>query len=159
MHELHGLGYDVADWLTDWQRPRTRFKLMTAYSHHMKWKCRLLTTLAARCKINSYIRGQNVHHFADDIFKYIFLDETVCISIEISRNFVPNGPIDNVPALVQVLTWCWTGERPLSEPMMVALLTHICVTLPQWQPHAISHQIMEHFIHTLIIMHGFATHI
>ena len=24
------------------------------------------------------------------------------------------------------------GDRPLSEPMMVSLLTHICVTRPQW---------------------------
>ena len=24
------------------------------------------------------------------------------------------------------------GNKPLSEPMMVSLLTHICITLPQW---------------------------
>ena len=28
--------------------------------------------------------------------------------------------------------WRRPGDKPLSEPMMVCLLTHICVTWPQW---------------------------
>ena len=28
------------------------------------------------------------------------------------------------------------GDKPLSEPMMVSLLTHICVTRPQWVDRA-----------------------
>ena len=38
---------------------------------------------------------QNGHHFADDIFKCIFMNEKFCISIRISLKFVPEGPIDN----------------------------------------------------------------
>ena len=38
--------------------------------------------------------------FADDIFKCIFLNENVWISIKISLKFVPKGPIDNILALV-----------------------------------------------------------
>ena len=30
------------------------------------------------------------------------------------------------------MAWRWPGDRPLSEPVMVRLLTHICVTRPQW---------------------------
>ena len=30
------------------------------------------------------------------------------------------------------MAWCRPGDKPLSEPMMVSLLTHICVTGPQW---------------------------
>ena len=30
------------------------------------------------------------------------------------------------------MAWCRSGDKPLSEPMIVTLLTHICVTLPQW---------------------------
>ena len=30
------------------------------------------------------------------------------------------------------MAWRRTGDKPLSEPMMVSLLTHICVTRPQW---------------------------
>ena len=30
------------------------------------------------------------------------------------------------------MVWRRSGDKPLSEPMMVSLLTHICVTRPQW---------------------------
>ena len=82
--------------------------------------------------INTLRPRQNGRHFADDPFKRIFLNETLRISIKISLNFVPKGPINNIPALVQIMAWCRPGDKPLSEPMMVSLLTHICVTRPQW---------------------------
>ena len=75
---------------------------------------------------------RNEQHFADDIFKHIFFNENVWIFIKISLKFVPKGPINNIPALVQIMAWCRSGDKPLSEPMMVSLLTHICVTQPQW---------------------------
>ena len=75
---------------------------------------------------------QNGRHFADDTFKRIFANENVRILIEISLKFVPEGPINNIPALVQIMAWRRPGDKPLSEPMMVCLLTHICVTRPQW---------------------------
>ena len=75
---------------------------------------------------------QNGRHFADDSFKFIFLNENAWILIKISLKFVPNGPIDNNPALVQIIAWRRPGDKPLSEPMMVELPTHICVTRPQW---------------------------
>ena len=75
---------------------------------------------------------QHGRHFADDIFKCIFLNENVWISIKISLKFVPKGPINNIPALVQIMAWRRPGDKPLSEAMMVNLPTHICVTRPQW---------------------------
>ena len=30
------------------------------------------------------------------------------------------------------MAWCQQGCKPLSEPMMVSLLMHICITRPQW---------------------------
>ena len=30
------------------------------------------------------------------------------------------------------MAWHWPGNKPLSEPMMVSLLMHICFTQPQW---------------------------
>ena len=75
---------------------------------------------------------QNGRHFADDIFKYIFLNENVWIPIKISPKFAPKGRINNIPALVQIMAWRRPGDKPLSEPMMVSLPTHICVTRPQW---------------------------
>ena len=60
------------------------------------------------------------------------LNETVLISIKISQKFTPNGLIKNIPALVQIMTWRRPGGKPLYEPMLATLLTHICVTRPQW---------------------------
>ena len=82
--------------------------------------------------INTLRLRQNGRHFPDDIFKWIFLNENVWISIDISLKFVPRGPINNIPTLVQVMAWRRPGDKPLSEPMMVRLPTHICVTWPQW---------------------------
>ena len=75
---------------------------------------------------------QNGRHFPDDIFKCIFFNENVWIAIKISLMFVPNGPINIIPALVQIMAWRCPGNKPLPEPMMVNLPTQICVTRPQW---------------------------
>ena len=73
--------------------------------------------------INTLRPRQNGHHFLDDIFKCIFLNENVSISIMISLKFVPRGQINNIPALVQIMAWRLHSAKPLSEPMMVSLLT------------------------------------
>ena len=52
-------------------------------------------------------------------------------SIKIPLKFVLKGPFNNIPELVQIMAWHWPGDKSLSEPMMVNLLTHICVTRPQ----------------------------
>ena len=83
-------------------------------------------------RINSLRPRQNGHHFADDTFKRIFLNENVRFSIKISLKFVAKCPICNIPALVQIMAWRCLGDKPLSETMMVILLTHICITRPQW---------------------------
>ena len=54
----------------------------------------------------------------DNIFKCIFLNENNRILFEISLQFVPVSPIDNKPALVQVMAWRRTGDKPLPEPML-----------------------------------------
>ena len=82
--------------------------------------------------VNTLRLRQNGCHFADNIFKCIFLTENVWISINISLKFVPKVQINNIPALVQIMAWRRPGDKPLSEPMMLSLLTHICVTGPQW---------------------------
>ena len=55
---------------------------------------------------------------AGDLFKCIFLNENVRISNQISLKFVPKDPIGNKSALVQVVAWCRTGDKPLPEAMM-----------------------------------------
>ena len=82
--------------------------------------------------VNSLKPRQNGSHFPDDVSKWIFLNENVWILIKISLKFVSKGLINNIPALVQIMAWCRPGNKQLSEPMMVRLQTHICITRPQW---------------------------
>ena len=44
--------------------------------------------------INSFPLGQNGRHFANDIFRCIFVNEKFCILIKLSMKF-PKGQIDN----------------------------------------------------------------
>ena len=56
---------------------------------------------ACECNtLNSSPPGPNGRHFADDIFRCIFVNEKFCILIKISLKLLPKGPIDNNPALV-----------------------------------------------------------
>ena len=81
---------------------------------------------------NSLRPRQDGRHFRDDIFKCIFLNENARISLKKSLKFVPRVRINNIPALVQIMAWRRSGDKPLSEPMVVSLLTHICITQLQW---------------------------
>ena len=92
------------------------------------WTCMSRLTMA----LNTLRLRQNGRHFADDTLKRILVNENVRISIKISLKFVPKGPINNIPTLVQIMAWRRSGDKPLSESMMVSLPTHICVTRPQW---------------------------
>ena len=38
--------------------------------------------------------------------------------IKISLKFVPKGPINNIPALVQIMAGRRPGNKPLFEPVM-----------------------------------------
>ena len=90
------------------------------------------STINTHSRNNSLRPRQSRHHFADDIFKCIILNENARISLKISLKFVPKIRINNIPALVPIMAWRQPGDKPLSEPMMAGLLTHICVTWPQW---------------------------
>ena len=81
---------------------------------------------------NSLGPRQNGRDFADDNFKCIFVNENVWILIEISLKFVPKGPINNISALVQIKAWRRSGDKPISELMLVIWPKHICVARPQW---------------------------
>ena len=75
--------------------------------------CRHESTL----RINSSPPGQNGRHFADDVLRCVFVNETCYILIKISLKYVPSSSIDNTPGLVQVMAWRRTGDKPLPEPV------------------------------------------
>ena len=54
-----------------------------------------------------------------DFSNSFFLNENWCILIRISPKFIPKGSIKNKPAMVLRMAWRRTGNKPLSEPMLV----------------------------------------
>ena len=74
-----------------------------------------------RDKMATFHRWHFQMHFLES--KFIDFD------FEVLLKFVPKGLINNVPALVQVMAWRWTGVKPLCELMMVRLLTYIYASL------------------------------
>ena len=57
---------------------------------------------------------------ADDISNCFFLNENDIFQIQISLKYVPSSPVDNKPALNQVMAWRRIGDKPLPGPMMMA---------------------------------------
>ena len=89
---------------------------------------RHLADILKAISFNSSPPGRDYPLFADDIFRYIFVNEKFRILVKISLNFVPEGPIDNEPALVQILAWRRIGDKPLSEPALTHSQMHKCGT-------------------------------
>ena len=116
-------------------RISTTYAKASGHRHPKHWHniCYYRIPLSQNIVVFNTLRPrQNRRHFADDIFKCIFLNENAWISLKSSLKFVPKVRINNIPSLVQIMAWRRPGDKPLSEPMMVSLLTHICVTRPQW---------------------------
>ena len=95
-----------------WWVTNVGWLIINHINHHSNLSHLAINTLRQkqnRCHNTSRLR-QNRRHFADTIFKCIFLNENVWIFINISLKFVPKGPIDNIPALVQIMAWRWQGD-------------------------------------------------
>ena len=105
------------------------------------------TYISRFCYFNTLKPEQNGRHFAGDIFKCIFFNEDVWISIKISRKFVAKGPINEKLTLIQVMAQCSAGDEPFPGPMLTKVydtiwrhkatmclvthwgrVTHICVS-------------------------------
>ena len=72
----------------------------------------VVSTIPHTCWLNTLRPRRNEQHSADDIFKHIFFNENVWISTAISLKFVPKGPINNISALVQIMAWRRSGDKP-----------------------------------------------
>ena len=84
---------------------------------------RMLNRACCLAAINSSLPGQNGRHFADNIFKHLFMNEKWCIFIQISLRFVPKGAIDSKSALVQVMAWRRTNTLGINEVLIFWLLS------------------------------------
>ena len=65
--------------------------------------------------LNALRQRENGRHFSEEC---IYLHEECCILIRVSLKFVPKGPINHMPALVQIMPGHRAGDKPLSELVM-----------------------------------------
>ena len=88
-------------WFRYWLGP------MQATSHYLAMMAWVIDAYIVACLLLSYCFNtlrprQNGRHFPHNIFKWVFLNKKLWISIRISLKFVPKDPINNIPALVQI---------------------------------------------------------
>ena len=89
-----------------------------------------LTDASLQLCFNFHIRNfltqwgwvKNCRHFADGIFRCISLTENFWVLNKVSLDYVPRGPIANMRALVQIMAWHLTGNKALSETMLVCCI-------------------------------------
>ena len=79
------------------------------------------TASAINTTVNTLRPRQNVRRFPDVILEWIFVNENAWITIKISL-FVPRGPNNIIPALVQIMAWRQPGDKASSEPMMTQVI-------------------------------------
>ena len=55
----------------------------------------------------------------DQHLPFLILIEAEIKWLPFSRQqFIPRGPMNNWPTLVQLMAWCWIADKPLSEPVI-----------------------------------------
>ena len=113
--------------LSCWRKfPQTGMMWLNSYS-----KIKIAPLLLADI-LTHWGQDKMVDIFQTRFSNAFFFNENIWISIPYSLKFVPKGPINKIPALVQIMAWHGPGDKPSSESLMVRLSTHICGTLPQW---------------------------
>ena len=65
------------------------------------------------------------------------MNENIYILIKISLEFVSKEPINTILALVQIMAWHRSGDKPLSEPMIVYRCTFASLGLNELNPLAL----------------------
>ena len=76
---------------------------------------------------NTLRSWQNRHHFADDMCKWIFLNENLLISLKISLKFAPKVRINNIPAWVQVMAWHTGTDQATGHYLNQWWLVYWCI--------------------------------
>ena len=96
--------------LTETKRIRTKLQFS---------QCIYQGTMSQVIKIVQHTEaGAKWSLFSRRHFNCIFSNKNNWVSIKISLKSVPEGPVCNSPALIQIMAWRRSGDKPLSEPMI-----------------------------------------
>ena len=120
----------ITTWAIDmsFQSPRTEMGQLNTYN-------------PIYCNENTLRQKQNDRHFADGVSKCISLNLNFWILNKVSLKYVPQGLINNMAALVQIMAWhrhwrqaniIWTNAGIYRRIYASVQQTSIYVTWPQW---------------------------
>ena len=77
----------------------------------------------------TFINTLKTFHFPDDIFTCIFMTKVFCYNF---ISFSSQGPNDNMSSLVQLMSWCRKGDKPLSLIMWHSVYAHSMLPYGVW---------------------------
>ena len=104
--------------------PRTKGQLRGKCLHLMtsSWKLKAVVHVVFMLyPINDRGRDEMCRQVAKGTFKCIFVNGNIWILIRISLESVPIVPTDNKTVLLYIMVWHRTGDRSLSELVMILL--------------------------------------
>ena len=110
--------------------PADDMEIMLAQRVHVVYH--LLLFDVGQIFFNTLRPVQKGRHCADDISQCILFSENIWISIKIPLKFISKVPMHNIPSLIQIMAWRQSGDKPLSESIMIIFPMHIFVIRPQW---------------------------
>ena len=94
------------------------------------WVLNCVKNYSYQCCCCSTLRlGQEGRHFTDNILKCIFLNEMYEFPLKFHWGLFLRVQLT---ILQRIMSWSRPGDKPLSESLIGRLVTHICVTRPQW---------------------------
>ena len=93
-----------------------------------KFACVSIWPIYAHGLCNSSLSGRNGSHFADDIFRCIFVNEKFCILTKMSLKYIPTGLIIQQPSIGLDNGLASKRRKPLSEPMLTQFTADLIYT-------------------------------
>ena len=114
--------------LDPWEQVSVKFNQNFCLSYkkmHFKMPSAKMAAILSRGRWVNILRPRQMAATSWRHFQMHFLEWKCMIFDKISMDFVGQGSINNIPALVQIMAWHRLGDKPLSEPMMISLLTHM----------------------------------
>ena len=90
------------------------------------------TMVMTNISLTHWGRDKMGANFLTTFSNALFLIKYISISTETAPKFVPKGPINNIPALVQIMTWRRHATTHYLNQWWPSLLMYICITRPQW---------------------------
>ena len=113
-----------------WQRKGVRASAIMILTMTISWLlmpwllCVALNSVPCKLRVNIIFslwgRDKMVAILQMTFWTLIFLYGNCCVLVQISVKYVPRGPINNKPWLVQIMAWRQRGDKPLSEPIMAS---------------------------------------